>query len=533
MGRMDLNALRYMSKDELRTLQAVEQGMKNHDIVPVELISSIAALKHGGAFKCLQELLRNKLIKHDRKKYDGYTLNYLGYDYLALNALRHRKVVKGVGRQIGVGKESDVFIGVDDAEEKQIVLKMHRLGRTSFRKIKEKRDYLQHRKSANWLYLSRLAATKEFVFMKVLKDAGFRVPEPIDQNRHCVVMNLIDAYPLTQVRELKNAGKVFARLMEMHIRLAQCGLVHCDFNEFNVMIDEDEELTLIDFPQMVSTVHENAGYYFDRDIQQLRVFFERRYDFKASSVPTLADVGVKIMQLDLAVQASGFSKEDMGAFDSEMENYRMRIKDGGERGDNDNMYAGGEARDGEDEEDEDEEEDEEEEEEEEEEGEEESGGAERPSVVGETMVVGGTEFHKLEITGEDELPDDEAGAAGAKPDDGEEGEEGEDEDEEDEGGWGQSKPRGEVMESSYDREQDVRRAWRFSGKPSGGNRGSQPAGDRPGRGGKGGGKGGTYAPSFSDGSSGWKKSATNRVKDRERRKINTNIKESVGARDAY
>lgn len=93
--------------------------MKNHDIVPVELISSIAALKHGGAFKCLSELLRNKLIKHDRKKYDGYTLNYLGYDYLALNALRHRNVIKGVGRQIGVGKESDVFIAVDEAESKQ------------------------------------------------------------------------------------------------------------------------------------------------------------------------------------------------------------------------------------------------------------------------------------------------------------------------------------------------------------------------------------------------------------------------------
>jgi RIO kinase 2 len=81
--------------------------------------------------------------------------------------------------------------------------------------------------------------------------------------------------------------------MEMHIRLAQCGLVHCDFNEFNVMIDDNEILTVIDFPQMVSTSHVNAGYYFDRDINQLRVFFERRYDFKASSVPTLADCSVR------------------------------------------------------------------------------------------------------------------------------------------------------------------------------------------------------------------------------------------------
>ena len=42
-----------------------------------------------------------------------------------------------------------------------------RLGRTSFRRLKEKRDYHQYRKHTSWLYLSRLAATKEFAFMKV------------------------------------------------------------------------------------------------------------------------------------------------------------------------------------------------------------------------------------------------------------------------------------------------------------------------------------------------------------------------------
>ena len=61
----------------------------------------------------------------------------------------------------------------------QVVIKMHRLGRTSFRKIKEKRDYHQHRRFANWLYLSRLAATKEIAFMRCLREAGFPVrPAP-------------------------------------------------------------------------------------------------------------------------------------------------------------------------------------------------------------------------------------------------------------------------------------------------------------------------------------------------------------------
>jgi hypothetical protein len=37
----------------------------------------------------------------------------------------------------------------------------------SFRAIKEKRDYLGKRKSASWMYMSRLAAQKEWAFLKV------------------------------------------------------------------------------------------------------------------------------------------------------------------------------------------------------------------------------------------------------------------------------------------------------------------------------------------------------------------------------
>ena len=48
-----------------------------------------------------------------------------------------------------------------------LLLSFYSLGRTSFRKVKEKRDYHHHRQSTSWLYLSRLAAHKEHSFMKV------------------------------------------------------------------------------------------------------------------------------------------------------------------------------------------------------------------------------------------------------------------------------------------------------------------------------------------------------------------------------
>ena len=45
-------------------------------------------------------------------------------------------------------------------EGEVLALKLHRLGRTSFRAVKNKRDYLRSRTSFSWLYLSRLSALK-------------------------------------------------------------------------------------------------------------------------------------------------------------------------------------------------------------------------------------------------------------------------------------------------------------------------------------------------------------------------------------
>ena len=103
---------------------------------------------------------------------------------MALKTLTGRDALLSVGNKIGVGKESDIYICADEAGT-ELCLKLHRLGRTCFRAIKNKRDYHGHRHAASWLYLSRLAAMKEFAFMKALYDHGFPVPKPVDY-RCCV-----------------------------------------------------------------------------------------------------------------------------------------------------------------------------------------------------------------------------------------------------------------------------------------------------------------------------------------------------------
>lgn len=61
-----------------------------------------------------------------------------------------------------------------------------------------------------------------------------------------------------QVRELEDAASLYSEIMELIVKLANHGLIHGDFNEFNLMLDDNEHVTMIDFPQMVSTSHPNA-----------------------------------------------------------------------------------------------------------------------------------------------------------------------------------------------------------------------------------------------------------------------------------
>ncbi len=116
-------------------------------------------------------------------------------------------------------------IGVKD-RRKDVVVKLHRLGRTSFRRVKEKRDYMarQGQSCSSWLYMSRLAANKEFACLGALHRLQFPVPKPIDHCRHAIVMQLIEGQTMCDVQTLdgeQEVGKLYDLLMELIVRLAR------------------------------------------------------------------------------------------------------------------------------------------------------------------------------------------------------------------------------------------------------------------------------------------------------------------------
>jgi len=145
--------------------------------------------------------------------------------------------------------------------------------------------------------------------MKALYERKFPVPKPIDVNRHTVIMGMVDGYPLCQVEEIDEPTIVYDNLMKLVVRLARYGIIHGDLNEFNLLINNNGDVTLIDFPQMVSTSHSNAEYYFDRDVAGVTDFFKRKFDFvSVERVPKFSDVK-REYNMDEDLKASGYNKQ--------------------------------------------------------------------------------------------------------------------------------------------------------------------------------------------------------------------------------
>lgn len=304
MVNLDIRNLRYLTKQDFRVLTAFEIASKNHEYVPIELLIKISKCSQSACARSISILAQFKLIKPCvSRKENGFRLTFAGADHLALKALCNRGSVQSVGNQIGVGKESDIYVVSNESHE-TFVLKLHRLGRTSFRAVKNTRDYLGKRKSASWQYLSRLAAEREFAYLRILFDNGFPVPKPLDQSRHCIVMEFIDAYPLRSVGAIENVSKVYSELMQLIVRLAENGLIHGDFNEFNILLADDASITIIDLPQMVSIDHKNAEEYLNRDVDCIRTFFEKKFRFKSEEWPKFSEIQRK-SSLDRQVAASG------------------------------------------------------------------------------------------------------------------------------------------------------------------------------------------------------------------------------------
>jgi RIO kinase 2 len=258
---------------DFRMLEAIELGMRNHALVPMDLIGELSGFSRSLVVKLLRELHQKKLIVKGRPA--EYVLLKGGYDVLALRALVKQDILDGIGEPIGVGKESDVYEGIALGDHR-VALKFHRLGRPSFQHTRRLRSYIGQRRHISDLYEARLAAKREHEALVTLAKVGIRVPEPIGYNRHIIVMDYLDGELLQRIRELPAPIEIYKDLMEDYTRSVRaCGIIHGDFSEYNVIIREDLTPWIIDWPQQVATTHPNAETLLMRDVNQVQTFFTK------------------------------------------------------------------------------------------------------------------------------------------------------------------------------------------------------------------------------------------------------------------
>jgi RIO kinase 2 len=294
-----VKVLRELESEDFRVLQVIETAMSRREFVPTEQIAKYAELPMDRINFTLSRLDKLGLIYRMKGSYVGHTLNYSGYDCLAINAFVKAGLIDAFGQSLGVGKEADVYDALTP-QGVRVAVKFHRLGRISFRQTRRKRGYTAEH--AGWLFQSRLAAEKEFQALKLVYGCGVSVPEPLSQNRHVIVMGIIDGAELANWRRLENPGRVFREVFR-NVRKAylKAGVVHADLSEYNVILNSDLHVLIIDWPQFVKTDHPNALELLERDVKNVLVFFARRFRVKAELKEVMNYVSGKTHALSFRV----------------------------------------------------------------------------------------------------------------------------------------------------------------------------------------------------------------------------------------
>ncbi|MHA1728227.1 MAG: RIO1 family regulatory kinase/ATPase domain-containing protein [Promethearchaeota archaeon] len=287
-----LKQLQKLNYEDIRILMAVELGMKKFRMVPSNHVQFFARYNLEETQFHLDNAHKIGVLLRSRKNPIGYCLNSEGYDVLALHALFKKNIIESLGPSIGRGKESDVYRALTPLKE-QVAVKLHRLGQTSFREVRKLRSYFKGRKQMSWLYASRLSAKREFEALKKIneKKIDVNVPKPLGYNRHAIVMSIIQGEEIHKFDFLNDSESHFNEIIrEYKLIYSEVHIIHGDLGEFNVLLDPDDNIMIIDWPQWEDWNHPNAVKLVTRDISNICIFFKKKYDVESDPKEIIGDI---------------------------------------------------------------------------------------------------------------------------------------------------------------------------------------------------------------------------------------------------
>jgi len=209
-----------------------------------------------------------------------------------LETLMDHGIIQEVLRPLMSGKEAQIYLVLAEGEE--CVAKVYK--EASQRTFKHRAEYTEGRRTRN--SRDQRAVNKrtrhgrkqnesawrstEVDMIYRLRDAGVRVPRPINFVDGVLVMELIvdvQGEPAPRLGDLgfaaSQAGEIYQKLIREAVRMLCAGVIHGDLSDFNVLMGVDGPV-LIDFPQSVDPAHnQNARKLLLRDVENLHRFLAR------------------------------------------------------------------------------------------------------------------------------------------------------------------------------------------------------------------------------------------------------------------
>jgi len=240
-----VEAYKKMNAKEWKVLSVVFHYSWNYKYVPCELIAKKAGISEEKAEAILRALAGRGILTTKQLSYFGCAFTIFGLSLYSLRRFVKKGIISMIGSKMGEGKESTVYNAISD-KYGEVALKFHRVGYSSFKKVKEKEG-------------------------------------------NAVMMELIDAKELFRVK-LKNPEEVLEMIVEEVKAMYERGVVHGDLSQYNILVSE-EGVWIIDFPQAIILEEESEEYsmlslkelkevaceLLERDMENLLEYFKRSY----------------------------------------------------------------------------------------------------------------------------------------------------------------------------------------------------------------------------------------------------------------
>ena len=262
-----------LNKSDFKILKVFASSLKNRQFLNLPTLSQYSNLSQSLIEHHLKRLVKFGLIS---KSNIGYTLLVTGLDIYVLKILSNRNIITAIGPQIGIGKEAEVYLARDSLEQDKII-KMFRLGRSSFKQIKRKRDV--NTGTNSWLLLNIETAKKEYDILTYLKDSSISFPSPLYRSFHCIVMEPIYGSRLSDIENLDYPELVLEKIISNMTIAYRKGYINGDLNEYNILVNDDN-IFILDWPQAVRVDTTNADVVLMRDVNNIVKFFSRKFEIE-------------------------------------------------------------------------------------------------------------------------------------------------------------------------------------------------------------------------------------------------------------